>query len=1245
MVYKPLFATGTAPITKKNGYQPLFHGKESKPEPLKRFEPTKMGSQLFADLTKDLQNKGVVGKYKSRTSSLEAPIKYPEPSKKDILSLGYGPINYKNLTTESQEKIKKDIFFQKQADKIPVSKPFAYKTPTEKAQYVTQAFIGDPIRFVISSGLELAKSEAELTPVAKGDLFVFGAEPIKRLTKDASLEGEAFRFSEEKLKQVGVPEGIATKTSLAGALLIGALVENPFIGGSSKGGKVIFEKALKESLEKELGRGLAQEEVEKIATQADIILKIEKKADREAATKTLISEIKGTKASQTGLPATQVSQDVAASRLAQPTLPARISPETPISQKLSLSSPSETNLLQIKKEVNAIENISKIVREPIITVKRVVGSIKKSFRDVIEFVQDSETRVKKLVERKDVKVTEGTNPYLKATLYSGRVSDRIEEGYKETKEIIKEMNGVAHDTKLDLIKIRQEVSDYLRFKHAPERNAILGDGAAGVTTKEAEEGLKKIESTPYSKQVKAIAERALKLHERTLVTLKDSGVISEDLYKGLKEKYKTHVPLLRIFEDSENVSSILSGKGFDVRSTGIKRAIGSEREVDDILTNIVSNYEQAILRSEKNIVDQATLAFARNNKDILGDLFEVVKPKAIGQTFDGRIVFERTNDPTILQLYENGKPIWIKIKDQNLAIALRGVGKEKIGPILNAVGSFTRLYSGLATRFNPEFALPNKIRDLQETMVYLMAQKDVGFKGASKIITKDPSSVKGVFDSLRGVDSPESQLYKEMKSMGGTTGGFGLSTKKQTSLNIKKLQDLETSKTKKVFDNLIEYVDNWNTIFEDSTRLSVYRQGLEQGLPKERAAFLAKEASINFNRMGKGGPVINAIWMFSNASIQGSAKTLRSLKNPKVLGAVALTVGSSVAAVNTWNDKVDPQWRDKVSKWDRLNGLPIVIPTTDGGSKYVVVPVSWGLKPIKVMADYAYDITSNVDTNIQDAINDTMVALLESYNPAGGADFVSAITPTLIDIPVEIARNKSWSGYKIRPDFDPNAPDDIQYFNSLGETVTGETAISISEILQDKANIAISPANMKYAYDSYVGGAGRTISKVFNIISGGVSGKPAPIDEYPLISRFYRQRTEEEVGAGTTGETKKIRGILESQSRERFDIKKQAEVLDMELIKLPPEDANERYKQLKSENPVLAAKLKDVTEERKLGLTYTEKLMKQLGVENGERAKYVNEQILKLPTADEKNAYYQELKDKKIITDQVAKQIKKLLNE
>lgn len=790
----------------------------------------------------------------------------------------------------------------------------------------------------------------------------------------------------------------------------------------------------------------------------------------------------------------------------------------------------------------AIEKTSKETGDPPSTVKRVVDSISEAKTKLVEYVQNEAERVRLNEGKEGVDTT--FSPYTKMTLKPGRIQFKIDEVNKEAEELVKEAKKIADQFGTDSKTIRKEVNDYLRFRHAPERNAAIGERAAGVSDAEAKAGLEALENSPRGKEIKALADKAQKMNEQVLDMLKAAGVISEELFTTLRTRYKNHVPLQRILEDSEDIGSVLSGKGLDVKSTGIKSAKGSELEVEDIVGNIVNNYQQAVLRSEKNIVDNETLNFFRSNKDLYGDIVNIRSPKAVGKTFDDKPLLETTQDPKILQMFENGKKVWIEINDPAMAMAYRAVGKENIGGIMQAVSKFTRLYSGLATRFNPEFALPNKIRDLQETAVYLASQEGVGFSGAGKTVVRDlaQQNTKAILDYLRGTDSEGARLYKELKEVGGTTGGFGLSTKEVVFKNLEDLENLANSKVgpKKLKENLVKYVDAWNTIFEDSTRLSVYRQSLAQGLSKERAAFLAKEASINFNRMGRGGPVINALWMFSNASIQGSTKMVRAMKNPKVLAATVATVGTSVSVVNHWNDQVDPEWRDKVTKWDRLNGLPIMLPSEDGqGSKYITIPVSWGMKPIKVMSDFAYDAVTGQGFDTKDFAETVFTAMLEAYNPAGGTDLVSALTPTLLDIPAELSRNQSWSGSKIRPDFDKDAPGDIQYFESLAKTKTGEAAISITEMLQSKTGIAISPADLKYAFDGYVGGAGRAASKTVNTISGFASGDIPPADEFPMVSRLYRERTQDEIDSnpGLGKDEREVDTLIQEEKREDFKSK------------------------------------------------------------------------------------------------------------
>lgn len=879
------------------------------------------------------------------------------------------------------------------------------------------------------------------------------------------------------------------------------------------------------------------------------------------------------------------------------------------------------------------------LRDTLSSSKSVPEKMKAVFTNFVEYFQNSQKRVLSLVENKNLNTA--TNPYEIMALYHGRLGTKIERGYAKAEEIADDIVISTGRKEASVEEGRTAVNKYLQAQHAPERNKALGDGAAGMTNEEA---AKIVAETPQ--EIKDIAEKALALNRETLDMLHEAGVITDELYDGLRTKYKNHVPLQRVMDEAEDVGTVLSARGFDVRGTGVRTAKGSERDVLDILGNIINNYEQGVIRSEKNIVDRATLSFVRNNADDLAHIMEVKKPHARGVDFRGKPIMEQTQDPTILQLYENGKPIWIQFHDPKLAIAFRGVGKEKVGAFLNAVGAFTRFYAGLATRFNPEFVLPNKIRDLQETMTYLGAQGDIGFKGAAKTALRDPASIKAVADGLRGADTAGARLYAEMKALGGTTGGMGLSTRKQTQLNLDKIFDTARSRPRQAAQKLVEYVDNWNTIFEDSTRLSVYKTALESGATKERAAFLAKEASINFNRAGNGGPVINALWMFANASIQGSAKMMRAMRNPKVAAGVVTSVGGSVAAVSEWNDSIDPEWRDKVTKWDRNNGLPVMLPSEDGKSRYFVIPVSWGIKPILTMSNAAYDALSGVEVDPIKATGDVLSSFIDAYNPIGGTNLASAIIPTIGDVPAEIWANQSWSGAPIRPTPYNNEPKDIQYFQTLKDTAQGRGAIATTKKLQESTGMAISPADVNYVIDQYIGGAGRSIKKTSELLYGITTDAPTPpADEWPFVSRFFRERTQEEIGRGAGGDTEKLVETLSDQARERFQVSEEAKSTYETLKTLPKDVAANRFNDLAETNPELAKKIVEEANDEKKGLTYKDRLVKSLGVDNGERALYLKAQFDKQPTKDGKAKLWKELMDKGLISDDVSTQLNSLFNQ
>lgn len=907
---------------------------------------------------------------------------------------------------------------------------------------------------------------------------------------------------------------------------------------------------------------------------------------------------------------------------------------------------AETTVKNIKRITQADEAVDVILKNidntkiPKTTRAKWYRNLRNSLDDgwttIREAVEDDWVRVKKLMKEPGVVVEEGADPYTAEVLMAGRIGSRVEESRAVGQAVVDDIANTASKLEIAPDDLTTTVNQYLKALHAGERIREIGENAMDITRTQADEILQTIRNSELYDDVKRISDEVKKMHDETLDILREGQVITDDLYNTLRSKYKNHVPLQRILDDVDDVGSILVRRGTDVTSTGIKKAKGSTREVSDILENVVYNREQAILRAEKNRVALNIDRFAENNKQL--GIFKKMKRKMLGDGLDGSPIFEMVTDPQVLQYYKNGKKAMLRIEDQKLATVFRGIGREKWPAMLKFIPAFTRFYSGLATRFNPEFALSNKIRDIQEAVIYAAANGQ-GAR-ATRVAVRDPKSMKTVTDYIRGVDSTDTQLYRQMIEDGGTTGGYALSSRADITMDFEKMRKLSRSNGRRAATKILEYVDNWNRVFEDSSRLSVYKEALAQGMSRTRAARMAKESTINFNKMGTYGPIVNGLYMFSNASIQGSAKMLRSLRDPKVAGAVVSTVGASVWATNEWNSKVDPEWRDKVTEWDRMNSLVVMLPSEDGDSNYFVIPVSWGIKPLKVAADALYDVADGFEADIAGAVGKIVASLFEGYNPIGGSDFGQMITPTIGDIPIDVYRNNAWYGGKIAPDWDQYAPDSTRYFPDLKDTISGRTIIAVTKGLSG-LGIEVSPANIDYVYNQLIGGAGRTTNKVVDTISAIGSEEEVDVKNIPFVSRFLRSRPENQIGAGTTkGEY--LNELLGEQSRDRFYLGEEAEEIH-QTFKASPNGA-QLFSELAQKDPEMAQMVKQVAHEEELGLNYTERRILKLGVDNWSRARFIHQELKEAETDEQRDQIWNDYVKKKIITKKVSDQLKYLIS-
>lgn len=122
----------------------------------------------------------------------------------------------------------------------------------------------------------------------------------------------------------------------------------------------------------------------------------------------------------------------------------------------------------------------------------------------------------------------------------------------------------------------------------------------------------------------------------------------------------------------------------------------------------------------------------------------------------------------------------------------------------------------------------------------------------------------------------------------------------------------------------------------------------------------------------------------------------------------------------------------------------------------------------------------------------------------------------------------------------------------------------------------------------------------------------------------------------------KLTQELLKQDMEKLEFHAKAEQVFERLKGMDKKEANKIAGSLKKKDKRLFDKLKDIAEDNKKNLTLEDRKIKQLNVANGFRARYIWEEVSKLNTSEEKNAYLKELKEKGILSRKVLKQLKNI---
>lgn len=791
---------------------------------------------------------------------------------------------------------------------------------------------------------------------------------------------------------------------------------------------------------------------------------------------------------------------------------------------------------------------------------------------VVYELQDSRVdlkRVQQAIEAAGRDITEQWDARLAETLYPGRVAYRSKQFLDaEVKPLLKSM--AVHKVDMD------EISDYLHARGAEERNAQIAkvnpdmpDGGAGtnskgvlMTTQAARDHLAGISAT-RRQVLDALAKHVDAITAGTRQLLVAEGLEKQETIDAWQKAYKNYVPMFR--DEAESGTPHPQGTGFAVKGSASKRATGSTKQVTNMLAHVLMQREAAVTRAEKNRValalygqamshpnpefwttirpsmsdakieaelqamgvDPATATLGMERAPTLRTVDEatgkvVDRPNPMYRNLPGAIPLKVNGDDRVLMLNTGTE------RGARLAENLKNLdGLTRLDLAGSIVGKSTRWLASVNTQYNPAFGLVNLTRDTLGGAINLGSTELRG--KALKVLAQAPAAIAGIaWELMRNNQSSKwGKLYRQFVADGGQTGYKEMwRDPHERARAIEKELKAEGRLTPgKVAHAVLDVLDGFNTTLENAVRLSAYSAALDKGMSRPEAARLGRELTVDFNRKGRAGREIGPLYAFFNASVQGTARTIETLRGPT--GAKVIAGGISLGILQALMLAAAGYDDDEIPEFVKARSL--IIPMPGEGKQFISIPYPPGLHVLpntgRVLAELVMNGGKNIGKRSVEAIGEIAAA----FNPLGGGNVLTThgalttMAPTLVDPLIDLAANKNFAGNPIeRQPFGgeaDNRPGAARAKESTQRTTTGQVYIGISEAInrltggtQYEAGLASpTPERVRYLAQTVGGGVLRELEKGVNASTAASRGEKVKSSQIPVVGRFYGEVDADQV--------------------------------------------------------------------------------------------------------------------------------------
>jgi serine/threonine protein phosphatase PrpC len=809
-------------------------------------------------------------------------------------------------------------------------------------------------------------------------------------------------------------------------------------------------------------------------------------------------------------------------------------------------------------------------------------------RKVIEPLQDRMIRSKKLIQSKTGgNVSDAADFYTKENLASGKTLEKARVFIKDLwKPLIKTANKIHNDTGL----ASEDISNYIKFKHHAERKAYFMDEYAqlgkavpiddrwptGMTDEEAADGIAAFETSVDKAMIDQLNQQVRAISHFTSMERYESGMITKETFDDLMTRYENYVPLT----DWSGMESTN-----DKVYTLLMSAKGRTSESADPLPFLFTAAQESIMRGEKNRTKQSVLEFVKENvspgnyfirnafylntkmQDENGNdiWIETMNKPTAGQLANGdairsfdpavhRHVQQQGDQVAVLDVMVKGKKVFIEFKDVNyndpkaakygIVPTIKNMNQDQVPGFFEKLRPYTRWLSSMYTQYNPEFGIRNLIRDVGFGTFNILVEQDATI--ARKTIGKMGKSAITLGKFLKNDEYPagkDGQMLREFMEEGALTGYTDLQTAAEVFAQTKKEIDKADKegiwrrggnaaiKPIQLFGQGLEI---YNKTMENSMRFSYYKTLRDEGMSKQQSAAKAKDLTVNFNRKGRSSGVMGTIFIFFNASVQGTERLARSFTNPKTAKKALGYAGGIMAAGMMQSlllgmlDEEDEDGRsyyEKIPDYVRKNHVILPNLFSDTPGDYIKIPLPYGLNIFYAFGE-SIGRTMMGKSDIEKEAMGMLGASTNVFSPIGGYDFTSdqngfqqammLASPSVIQPLADLGFNRNFAGRPIyRENFTTNQfklPDNQMYFEGVNPFIKESTTFmnKISggnEVVSGK--IDINPEWLEYGMEQYLGGPVQFTKNIATTVAEVISGENILEDPFirkvPFVRSFVQK--------------------------------------------------------------------------------------------------------------------------------------------